>query len=69
MLILHALQQFLEKSLEFALLERFDDLRDILSAIARTNEKCVRRFHYHQIPNSDRGDKFIGTPQKIAFRI
>jgi hypothetical protein len=69
MLILHALQQFLEKSLEFALLEQFDDLRDILSAIAGTDQKCIRGFHYHQIANSYRGDKFIGTPKKIPFRI
>ncbi len=49
--------------------EPLHDLANILSAVARANQKRVWSFDNYQIAHANRSHKFLWTPQEIATGI
>src|SRR6516162_3155365 len=64
-----ALRKRLQEPRQLAAFERFNDLPDILGALAGTDQERVCGFHHHQITDSDGGDKLVRAPQEIPLRV
>src|ERR1700719_272090 len=57
----------LQQVLAATLFEPFHDLADLLRAMARAYQQCVRSFDHDEIADADSGNEFCGAPNKIAF--
>src|SRR5689334_18756999 len=56
----------LQQLLQAMLVEPFHHAAHFLRAFPGADQQCVLCFHYNQIGNAYRGDKFRGTPDEIS---